>query len=79
MAQRPLRILFCKLDELLESTVDGRADIGHVLVELDGGNSTLADTLWGEFELLVNILICTTSTESVETELLVGVPLPTHG
>ena len=46
MAQRPLRILFCKLDELLESTVDGRADIGHVLVELDGGNSTLADTLW---------------------------------
>ena len=40
------------LDELLESVVDGRADVGHALPEVDGGNSTLGDTLGGELELL---------------------------
>jgi hypothetical protein len=40
------------LDELLESAVDRRADVRNVLVELDGRNSTLANTLWGELKLL---------------------------
>lgn len=41
-----------KLDELLESTVDGRTDVGNVFVEINGCNSTLADALGGELELL---------------------------
>lgn len=41
-----------KLDELLESTVDGRTDVGDILVEVYGGNSTFADALRSEFELL---------------------------
>ena len=40
------------LDHLLESTVDGRADVGDILPEVDGGNSALADALGGELELL---------------------------
>lgn len=39
------------LNELLESTVDWGAD-GDTLVEVDGSNGTLADTLWSEFEFL---------------------------
>jgi len=41
------------LDELLESAVDRRADVGDVFPEVNCGNSTLADTFWGEFEFLV--------------------------
>lgn len=45
--------LLANLNELLESTVDGRADVGDVLIELDGGNSTLADAFGGELKLLL--------------------------
>ena len=41
-----------QLDHLLESTVDGGADVRHVLPEVDGGNSALADALGGELEFL---------------------------
>ena len=40
------------LDELLESSVDGRSDVGNGLPELDGGERALGDTLGGELELL---------------------------
>lgn len=39
------------LDELLERAVDGRADPAS-LIEFDGRNCTLADTLGGELEFL---------------------------
>jgi hypothetical protein len=39
-------------DELLEGTVDGRADVWYVLVEFDSGNSTLADALGSELKFL---------------------------
>ncbi len=39
------------LDQLLESTVDGRADF-DALVELDGFDSALADAFGCEFEFL---------------------------
>ena len=42
---------FRPLQNLLESTVDRRAH-GNALVEVDGGKSTLADTLGGELEFL---------------------------
>jgi hypothetical protein len=45
-------LLFFPLDDLLESTVDGRADVGDLLPEIDRGNSPLGDTLGGELELL---------------------------
>lgn len=66
------------LQDLLESTVDGGAH-GNTLVEVDGGKSTLGDTLGGELELGVHLLVGTGGTEAVQTELLVGVALPTHG
>lgn len=66
------------LQNLLESTVDGRAH-GNALVEVDGGKSTLGDTLGGELELGVHLLVGTGSTEAVQAELLVRVALPTHG
>ena len=40
------------LDELLESPVDGRADVGDVLPEVNGGDGTLGDALGSELELL---------------------------
>lgn len=40
------------LNELLESPVDGRADVGNVLPEVDGGNGALGNALGGELELL---------------------------
>jgi len=39
------------LNELLEGTVDGRAHFG-ALIEVDGGDGALADTIWGKFEFL---------------------------
>ena len=39
------------LQNLLEGTVDGRAH-GRALVEVDGGQSALADALGGELEFL---------------------------
>ena len=45
--------ILCRcLDELLESTVDGRAKGLDVLVVVDGELRALGDTLGGEFELL---------------------------
>lgn len=41
-----------KLDNLLEGTVDGRAEVRDALVEVNSGNSTLADALRSELELL---------------------------
>jgi hypothetical protein len=41
-----------KLDDLLEGTVDGRAEVRDALVEVNSGNSTLADALRSELELL---------------------------
>lgn len=46
----PLAIVL--LDDLLESTVDGRADVGDLLPEVNRSKSTLGDTLGGELELL---------------------------
>lgn len=40
------------LDELLEGTVDGRADVRDVLPEVNGEESALGDALGGELELL---------------------------
>ncbi len=40
------------LNDLLECAVDRRADVGHVLPEINSGNGALRDTLGGEFELL---------------------------
>jgi hypothetical protein len=45
-------ISFRSLNELLESPVDGRADVGHILPEVNGGNGALGDALGGELELL---------------------------
>ena len=66
------------LKNLLESTVNRRAH-ALALVELNGGDGPLADTLRGELELLVDLLVRSRSTEAVETELLVRVALPSHG
>ena len=43
-----------RLDELLERAVEGRADVGDVLPEVDGGEGPLGDTLGGELELLLD-------------------------
>ena len=53
-SQNPLLsiISLAILDELLESTVDGRAEVRHALIEIDSGNSTLGDALRSELELL---------------------------
>lgn len=67
------------LDELLESTVERRADVGNFLPEVDRGDSALGDALRGELELLVDVLVGTRGTEAVEAELLVSVALPSHG
>lgn len=54
ISERPLKIMLHteRLDELLEGTVDWRADVGDILPEIDSGNRTLGDTLWGELKLL---------------------------
>jgi hypothetical protein len=44
-------ILFNNLDNLLESTVDGRARL-DTLVKVDGGKGALADALGGDLEFL---------------------------
>jgi hypothetical protein len=41
-----------RLDELLEGTVDRRADVRDALPEINSGNSTLADSFRGKLELL---------------------------
>jgi hypothetical protein len=66
------------LNDLGESAVDWRADWGNLLPEVDGSNGTLGNSLWGELELLVDLLVWTGSTESVETELLMRVLLPSE-
>jgi hypothetical protein len=48
----PLTTIF-RLDDLLESAVDGRADVGHILPEVDGGGRALGNALGGELELLL--------------------------
>lgn len=40
------------LDELLESSVDRRADVWNVLPKVNGSDGALGDTFWGELELL---------------------------
>jgi hypothetical protein len=40
------------LDELLESSVERRADVRDVLPEIDSGKSALRYSFRGEFELL---------------------------
>src|SRR4051794_12719810 len=55
------------LYNLSESTVKWRSNWLDVLPEVNGSLSTLGNTLWGEFELLVDILVWARSTESVET------------
>jgi hypothetical protein len=40
------------LDELLESSVERRADVGDVLPEIDSGKSALRYSFRGEFKLL---------------------------
>jgi hypothetical protein len=45
-------LLVLILDDLLERAVEGGADVGDILPEVDGGNGTLSDTLGGELELL---------------------------
>lgn len=50
-----IAILF--LDDLLESTVDRRTDVGDVLPELNSGHGPLGDALGGEFELLLQLLV----------------------
>lgn len=41
-----------RLDKLLKSTVERRAERLDVLVEVDGELRTLGDALWGELEFL---------------------------
>ena len=40
------------LNQLLESAVDGRANVGNVLPEVDSGDRAFGDALRGELELL---------------------------
>lgn len=40
------------LDELLEGTVERRSQRLNILVEVDGGNRALGDTLGSELEFL---------------------------
>ena len=49
----PLTRRHPRLDELLESAVDGRPDVGHILPEVDGGDRALGNALGGELELLL--------------------------
>ena len=50
------RRLLSALNELLERTVEGRADVRNVLPEVDGSKSPLGDALGGELELLLKWL-----------------------
>lgn len=45
-----------RLDKLSEGAVDGGAEGLDVLVEVDGGDRALGDTLGGELELLRSVL-----------------------
>lgn len=45
------------LDQLFESTVDRRPKILYTLVEVNCGNSTLADSFGGELEFLSPVLV----------------------
>lgn len=45
------------LDELLESPVNGRADVGNILPEINGSNSTLCNTFRSELKLLWWLLV----------------------
>ena len=46
------QITHTSLDDLLESAVDGRPDVGDVLPEVDGGHCALGNALRGELKLL---------------------------
>jgi hypothetical protein len=43
------------LNELLESTVDRRADVWDIFPEVNGSNSTLGNSLRSELELLQSL------------------------
>ena len=45
-----------RLDELLERTVDGGADVGDALPEVNSGNGTIGNALGSELEFLHTIL-----------------------
>lgn len=53
------------LDDLLERTVDGRAHVGDVLPEVDGGLGALGNALGGELELLYTLLVIIRKTTTV--------------
>lgn len=74
-----LQITIPLLDELLERPVDRRADVGHILPEVNGCQGALGNALGRELKLLVDIQVRARGTEAVQTELLVGIPLPAHG
>ena len=59
------RVLATNLDELSESSVDRTSDGLDVLPEVDGGDSPLGDAGWGEFKLLIDILIGPGGTKAV--------------
>lgn len=46
-------IITPRLEDLLERAVDGRADVGHILPEVDGSDRPLGNALRGELELLL--------------------------
>jgi hypothetical protein len=49
---RQFTLVIFLLNELLESPVERRADVGNALPKLNSGNSSLGDALGGELELL---------------------------
>jgi len=59
LACDPSPIQHLRLDDLLESAVDGRANVGNVLPEVDGGQRALGNTLRGELELLLSQQVST--------------------
>ncbi|ROV88950.1 hypothetical protein VPNG_10195 [Cytospora leucostoma] len=63
----------------LTGPVQGAADVGNVLPEVDSLACALGNTLGGELELLVDVLVRSGGTEAVQAELLVRVALPAHG
>jgi hypothetical protein len=46
-------IITLRLKDLLERAVNGRADVGHILPEIDGSDRPLGNALRGELELLL--------------------------
>lgn len=64
------------LDQLCKSPINRRPNRLDHLPEVNSSNSTLRNSLSGELELLVHILIRSGGTEAVKSELLVRVFLP---